>query len=222
MFSYDDKHIISGSMNGDVSMWSGNGELVTHLRSHEQEISHLDISKDDQWILSASKDGLISIQDFQGKEKLSFKKHTSKLEIATFITVRDEIHCFSCDDRNRCIRWDLDGNIIAEFSGFGGSNSTYMSLSPDQKFILTGNSLSGQIVLWDLWGNQLASIDTDAYFLLKIGFTPDQKHLYTISESELRFFPITASEILQKVNHENWKGEVWALDDLTKSKFGVN
>jgi len=117
--------------------------------------------------------------------------------------------------------WDLQGNLLAVMKGHSESIGD-VNFSPDGQLIASG-SLDKTARLWDLSGKELMVYTGYGDEVGKVRFSPDGKYILTSSyDHTARLMPISLEIVLDKINTEKVRGEVWQLSEQDKEVYGID
>jgi len=152
------ERVIIGEDNGDVHMIMGDIYMAapnTSGRGHDDAPSVMRWSKDGERLISAAKDIVIwDAQDFSELSRLpghAWKIHDMVLfdNDTKLVTVA---HCIKV--------WDLEtGEELRSFLGHGSDEIYSVTLSPDEKTLITGDT-NGKIHVWELDAILAGSFET--------------------------------------------------------------
>ncbi len=148
-FLPDGNHIVSGSRDRTIKLWSCKGHEIRTFRGHNDQVTSVAISSDGKHILSGSSDDSIKLWDISsGKEAVKFeKKHADDIRIVAFSP--DGKHALSAGDDTTLRVWDIaTGKEVKAFTGHAGRVRT-AAFSPDGKHIVSGGG-EQKLVLWDI------------------------------------------------------------------------
>jgi translation initiation factor 3 subunit I len=91
-WAYDQKHIIAGHSNGDISKFDVNtGELVEKVRAHEATVTDLQMSPDGTYFITSSKDKTCKLIRVDDLEVLKTYASETPMNSAAITPVKDFI-----------------------------------------------------------------------------------------------------------------------------------
>ncbi|MFN6497222.1 MAG: caspase family protein [Nostoc sp. DedQUE01] len=171
--SPDGRMIASG--DNTIYLWNLQGNAVEKtLEGHEDLISCIAFSPNNQMLVSSSWDGTIRLWNLRGNPTGQiFRGHNGKVYAVAFRRDGQMIVSGGADSTIRL--WDLRGSLIGR--PFGGHQREVRSVafSPDGQMIVS-SSADSTIRLWDLRGSLIGKPfqgHTDTIF--SVAFSPDGK-----------------------------------------------
>jgi WD40 repeat protein len=182
-YSPDGKILASGTKDGMITLWDpGLGTIIRKLAGSGTAVNELAFSPDGGTLASGSEDGSIALWDAAaGTRKRTLHGHA--LGIVALRFSPDGAALAAADDSPDIIDWDpASGKLLHTFTIAGYSLITSMAVSPDQKFLASGDS-KGRILLWDLSRREpVLSLQGHASWIYSLAFSPDGKRLASGSE----------------------------------------
>lgn len=166
-------HIASGTENGDVYIWSGNGEQKAKM-SHTDAVLMTTVSPDESQILTASRDKTARLWSIHGAMIVSLP-HDSTVYSAKFSPDGEKILTASLDGAARL--WSAQGELLKIFSHDGWVISA--NFSPDGATVLTASGDS-TARLWAANGDLLTTFRHDSSLFSAV-FSPDGEEILTTS-----------------------------------------
>ena len=116
--------------------------------------------------------------------------------------------------------WNLQGKLLAEMRGHSDVIMD-VNFSHDSKLI-TSSSFDKTARVWDLSGNELHVYTGYGGRVQKAKFSPDNKYILSASDDKTaRLMPISVEMVLDKINTEKVRGEVWNLKEKDKEVYGI-
>jgi hypothetical protein len=170
-FSPDGQQILTGSLDGQATLWSRDGEQMAQF-SHGAAVRSVAFSPDGQQILTGSGDGQATLWSRDGEQMAQFSHGDSVLSVA-FSPDGQQILTGSWD--GQATLWSRDGQQMAQFSH--GAAVWSVAFSPDGQQILTGSG-DGQATLWSRDGEQMAQF-SHGDSVLSVAFSPDGQQILT-------------------------------------------
>ena len=146
-FSPDGKTIVSGGIDGTLSLWDTSGKAIRQrFKAHEGRVNSVAFSPDGKTIVSGSDDGTLRLWDTSGKAiGQPFKGHEGSVNSVAFS--RDGKTIVSGGGDKTVRLWDTSGKAIGQpFKGHERSVNS-VAFSPDGKTIVSGGE-DGTLRLW--------------------------------------------------------------------------
>lgn len=181
--SPDGKYIASGSDEGQISIWTPQGELVRRIETGNDRIWKIDFqpvsaqsSKDASLFVLAAANGAVELWRLDGTKVATLKpRGTAASWGAVFSPDGTQVAAASYDDQLRL--WQIDGTPIFEASG-NGRGLTRVAFSPDGQTIATAG-LDATVKLWNLDGTLQNTLMSHQSFITSLAYSPDGHYLYS-------------------------------------------
>ena len=160
-FSPDGKMFASAYDDGNIKLWSPDGQLVKTLEKHDGSLNSVNFSPDDQMIASADDKGIVKLwsrDDQLVKLVKSFQGHDSSINDVSFNSDSQIIATAGNDGNVRL--WSRDGQLQATLQGPDDSPVNNVSFSRDGKTIAAA-SKKGNIILWNIDLDDLLVLSCD-------------------------------------------------------------
>jgi WD40 repeat protein len=144
----NDLYLIS-AQHKELRMWeTDTQQTVRQFIGHQDQISSIQLSRDQQSLLTASWDGSIRLWDIgNGLMNKKFTGHTGAVHIAIFTPDEKSIYSAGAD---RIIRmWDVATSKVTRTLQGHNAEVTSLLISPDQKMLIS-HSVDGVTKFWDL------------------------------------------------------------------------
>lgn len=145
-FSSDNEYLLTTSNNWQeegyvVYLWNQNGDFLTSLNGHREDITSLAISSDNDFIVTADRDGVANIWQPNGTLIATLRGHTREIDNIYINLDGTRILTVSSDATVRL--WDKQGNELALLDGYVdiGWPELQAGFSPDGKFIVTAGCI---------------------------------------------------------------------------------
>lgn len=184
----DGKHIVSGSYDGTVKIWSfEERKEVATLPSHGKGVNSVAITTDTKHIISASRGGIVAIWSFEDKKEVDSFTVVSDFPYRTLIALLP-------DKKHIVVRSPLTVKIwsIKERKVVGSLNDpiTAIAVSTNGKYIFTGGGNS-TVKIWSFEERkEIASLTGHSGRVDAIAVTKDGKHIVSASQDgSVRIWP---------------------------------
>ncbi len=173
VFSPESDALLTGSINGRISVWKPDGAPVKDFLLHYYEIKSLDACPG-RGYLSASNDGTALLFNLE-EEKLQEFQHNAAVRLVKFSHDGQEILSFS-DESEAILFWDLQGNVRHRLNGYG-ADILSIALHPNGAQLLAGTSNGARI--WDLTGRDILHGLPHHTRIDEVAYSPDGSRMYT-------------------------------------------
>ena len=173
VFSPENDALLTGSINGGVSVWKLDGTLLNEFPIHYYEI--ISLAAHPKWgFLSSSNDGTAVLFNLEG-EKLQEFQHNAAVRMARFSYDGNEILSFG-DESEAILFWDLQGNVRQRLNGYG-ADVLSIAPHPDGSKLLVGTS--NGVRLWDLTGRDILHSLPHHTKVDAVAYSSNGQRLYT-------------------------------------------
>ena len=183
--SYDGDHLLSGGDDNTVYLWSTDtGQVISQYSGHQDRITSIVFSADEKYAISGSRDKTIKRWLLADKNKMLTPKEISQevSQSTTIATLADTIVTLKLTPGGNSLiaasytsAWKVDFNNSSKPEMFSEhpAGITALSVSPDGKYVLTGD-LANNIWLSDL-NNQkkIKSFSGHSEQIFSLDFSPD-------------------------------------------------
>jgi len=93
--------------------------------------------------------------------------------------------------------------------------------SPDSKYVVTGSN-DKTVRVWNLKGEEVQRLTSHTALIHSVDFSPDGKYILSSSNDlTARYMPWRVEDVLNKINVEKVRGEVWELSEADKKVYGI-
>ncbi|MEC4895367.1 MAG: caspase family protein [Oscillatoria sp. PMC 1051.18] len=169
------------------------------LVGHQDSITGVDFSPDNQYIATASADNTIKIWSFQGEEIATLQGHQDSVTSVSFSPDGKTIVSGSLDKTVKL--WDLQGAEIKTLRGHQDS-VTSVAFSPDRKTIVSG-SLDQTVKLWNLQGGEIKTLRGHQGWISSVSVSPDGQIIASASSDRTIRLWNLEGEVLQVLQGHN-------------------
>ncbi len=196
VFSSDGKYLVSGDDDIDsyVKLWSVNDTSIViekYFLRHQDKVYSVDISADDNYIISGSADKTIKLWKINGTtnnagkitESKVFRGHEKAVKSVAFNPKGDLIVSGSEDATIKV--WKIkDGKVLHKFDNTNGGHISSVEcvvFSNKGKYIASGSS-DKTIKLWDVKnGKLIKTFEGHTSGIQSVAFSDDDKHIVSAS-----------------------------------------
>ncbi len=168
--SPDGQQVVTGDEEGNMYLWTGDGNLVSSYDAHNDDILAIAFSPDGQQFATAGRDKVAKIWDRSGRFITPITEHSDAITDIAFSENGLFIATSSWDNTVRI--WSREGKLLHTFEGHEGSVLS-VAIHPDSQYIASGSG-DNTVKLWDV--NSLELIKTirnhqDSVYT--VAFSPD-------------------------------------------------
>ncbi len=163
-----------------AKLWDLQGNLLTVLNSHGDNLRSIHFSPDGQLIVTTSRDKTAKVWNLQGKELLTLRGHQGEVRDARFSPDGQLIATASWDTTAKV--WNLQGKEILTLKGHQGVIRK-VSFSPNGQILATASE-DGTAKLWNLQGQLLNTLKGHKAGILAVAFSPDGQLIATASKDK--------------------------------------
>eukprot|EP01080_Neovahlkampfia_damariscottae_P001336 gene1336-11418_t len=155
--SLNDLVIASGTIFHDILIWNVDQKLLRTLKGHVGVIFCVEISKDGNWLISASDDRTIKLWNLKdiSQEEITLYGHSARIWDCKFLS---DDRIVSCSEDSLVKIWNFQGNSLKTLQGHTGKNVWKISIHPNQKLIASGGS-DCSIKLWNINENKMKKLE---------------------------------------------------------------
>ncbi|MFZ4664838.1 MAG: hypothetical protein ACOYME_00235 [Prochlorotrichaceae cyanobacterium] len=199
--------LATGSTDGSILLWTVDGQPLSTLQGHRGWVLDLEYNTAGDQLVSAGSDG--TLQLWQVKESQSSsqsdRQTSSQTKRTQVINTNQgwvyEVH-FSPDGQKLVSRgrdgsiklWDLEGQLLAQFTGHQGSIYA-VKFSPNGQILAT-RGRDSTVRLWDLEGNPLAGLRNHQGEIYDMGFLPSGDRVVTAgADGTVRFWTLNGQPL---------------------------
>ena len=199
--------LATGSTDGSILLWTVDGQPLSTLQGHRGWVLDLEYNTAGDQLVSAGSDG--TLQLWQVKESQSSsqsgRQTSSQTKRTQVINTNQgwvyEVH-FSPDGQKLVSRgrdgsiklWDLEGQLLAQFTGHQGAIYA-VKFSPNGQILAT-RGRDSTVRLWDLEGNPLAGLRNHQGEIYDMGFLPSGDRVVTAgADGTVRFWTLNGQPL---------------------------
>lgn len=211
-----ENQIVSGSMDGTVTLWNLNGKPEWKNKYHNLPIKSVRFSNNGKKIAVTSDDGTISIIDKKNSTKLeSLKSHNDTVSSAIFSPIENIIASASLDKTVKI--WDLS-NRQNETTLKHSSLVNSVEFSPTGKVIATGSE-DGKIRFWSKEGKNLLDIADHKAPVNDIKFISENQIASAGNDKSIKLWSINRQDnTFTSKLIDTLKGHTGVISSLSTSK----
>ena len=179
MFSPDSQRVLGSSMDGNIWVWTKDGQLITSFRTHEKSTDYdqlfsITFSPDGQRLLTTIRHAA-DLWDINGRHLATLPSQTNKVERGLFSPNGDRILTVGEAAIPDVRLWDGDGNLISRLDAIGGE-ITPIKFDPQGKMLCIVDRNIAK--LWDQDGSLITTLVNDREtWINNITFSSDGKYL---------------------------------------------
>ncbi len=189
------------STTNDLVLWANNGTIIEVIKSHNQHIWSIQMTKDGNNILTASSDSTACIINIATKAKTILKGHQADVLLAIFAPDEQRILTTSRDHSAKI--WNLDGEELFSLEGHQANIFKALFSANGQYLLTIGTDKS--VLLWDATtGTQLTTFTQHQSFIHTAHFLPDQQHIITSATDEETLIWNFSGKIIHRLNHDQY------------------
>jgi len=220
-FSPDMLYYLTASDDSTAVLWDSTGQkITTYFLSNK--VNTAVFSNKSNKILTSCNDSSATLYDLKGNILQKFIGHNGIVSSASFSPDNKYIITTS-SDKTACL-WNLDGEIIVTYKGYKNKVNS-ATFSPDGKYIVTSSD-DGTARLWDLQGKEIMVFNHEGK-TLSASYSPNGKYILTFYldpfyNKKVKLWIVSANEIISYVDEINQYGNVWKLDEITKTIYGID
>ncbi|MBI4648568.1 MAG: hypothetical protein HY738_18785, partial [Bacteroidia bacterium] len=240
------KYLYTIGMDSVLNIWKAKNPTVSGKKDDQndtllykatnkidlnKQIVTLGFSEDDRWMVTATEDSAMQIWNFN--DIVSNKQQAKPVYLFTndsqFTLLRfapDNSRFLTADQNNILQIWNLESGVppndYQPVSCTGHSDAINdANFSPDSKYIVSGsNDFSARI--WDLEGKEIMLMPSHKAAINKVKFSSDGKYILSCSNDHTaRLTPVSVEMVLDKINKEKVRGEVYELSEEEKEIYGI-
>ena len=223
--------IISINTDSTLSFWNqteGDDTIHFHqtrqLKIKDSGFNAAEVSPNGKYLLTAHEDSVLrlwlidSIIETKNPQPLFERKINAIIGIVKFAP-NSTLFASSSDD-NIIRLWNTNGDSLAQMKGHSDAIADF-NFSSDCKWIVSGSS-DKTVRLWDMKGNEIMNYPGHKNIVNKVKFSPDEQYILSASDDHTaRLMPISVGMVLDKINKEKVRGEVWQMGKKEKEVYGV-
>ncbi|WUR04903.1 notchless protein 1-like protein [Vairimorpha necatrix] len=195
------KFVVSGSIDGDIKLWSSDGEFIRSFIGHRDSVVAINFFKD--MIVSASRDKSVKVFDFNGKCIFSYA-HTKP--VTCLVNNSEDLVSAGRDGKMKIYKGHSD---LREINGHG---SPINCLDMNGSFMISGSD-DGNIVVWkDFVVHKRVKHDREV-----ISLSLSSNNIYFASGSfdkTVRLWSVETGKMISKYFHVDFVYKVKLCNDL--------
>ncbi|MEM8778446.1 MAG: AAA-like domain-containing protein [Cyanobacteria bacterium P01_G01_bin.49] len=159
-------------------LWDLEGNRLTVLNSHRDNLRSIQFSPTGQLIVTASRDKTAKVWNRQGETIVTLQGHQGDVRDAQFSPDSQVIATASWDTTTKL--WNLSGQELATLQGHQES-VRQVNFSPDGQLVATASD-DGTVKLWNRQGKLLTTLLGHQAGVLGATFSPNSQQLATASK----------------------------------------
>lgn len=191
--------IIQVGLDQSIKILDLKGNLLSKLQGHNGLISNIEISSDNKYILSCSKDQTIRLWNINDYQKLYFDENQSLISVVSFLN-KDKDIIFN--KNNKLFIKNLSGETKQIFKGHE-NNILSLSVSYNTDRLLT-TSYGNEAILWNKKGDIIKILKDHEDMIWASDFSPDGKQFLTASDDGLLLIYNNNGELINKIFKEDF------------------
>lgn len=182
-----------------AKLWDLEGNLLTVLNGHGDNLRSVQFSPDGEFIVTASRDKTAKVWDKEGKLRSTLQGHQGDVRNAIFSPDGKFILTASWDTTAKL--WSLFGEELATFAGHQESIRN-IAFSPDGNLIATASD-DGTAKLWNRQGQDLLTLRGHQKGVLGVSFSPSEELVATVSKDKtVKLWNFQGQELATFQGHE--------------------
>ena len=206
-YSHDGQFIVTGADDGKVKLWNvHSGFCFVTFEDHASAVTHVEFSKKNQVVFSASLDGTVRAYDLiRYRNFRTFTSPTPTGFQALAVDMSGEIVCASSVDSFEIYVWSVQtGKLLDVLSGHNGPVSC-LRFSPSQENgnILVSGSWDKTVKVWDIFargGGQVLETLEHKSDVLAVSFKNDGKVVATATlDGNITFWDVNDGKIVASI-----------------------
>ena len=154
--SPDEKYIVAGDNQGNLTLWTKDGNLLKTWKAHKNNITSVTFSPNGKIIASSSNDTTIALSTIAGEKITTVAGHRNIVNSIAFSPDGKILASGSSD--NTIKLWTASGKLIKNIAA-NSSPVNSVAFSPDGKTLISGNS-DKTIKLWHINPDSLKETGT--------------------------------------------------------------
>ena len=211
-WSLDGQRLASGSADGLIRLWGGDGRLGPVLRGHFTYVQSLSWSPDGQHLASGSVDGTVRLWGSDGTPGSVLRSHTNSVNSVSWSADGQHLASGGADGTVRL--WDGQGKpgpVLPAHPGQGGVNC--VSWSPDSRRLASGGN-DFTVRLWESDGKAGPVLEKQSSGVASVSWSPDGGQLASVQYGgQVRLWNGDGKPVAQrKHEYTSWAG--WGADGL--------
>ena len=209
-FSPDGARFVSGSEDNKAIVWDvATGMPLQKLKGHDTDVTSVAFSPDGTSVLTGGADAQVMLWNAATGDRVR-TFHGVSVPTTCVVANRDGRWLLMGTEGAGAVLWDpAHGKQVRQFRHEADSDSAQsVAISPDNKFVLTGDRGSGEARLWELetGKNVVGFAATSGYktsYVASVAFTADGKYLFTAGGigSTTLHDRVTGNPVRQFVGH---------------------
>ena len=219
LFSSDGRTLYSGSNDHTIIIWDlDNRRLIAQLQGYANNVTSLALSPDGKNLIGGSDDGSVRLWDLTRKRS-PFSHRTLPIRAGAFMApfTADSRCIVTASRTNSVILWDIATGMETENIPALGTNNEVVALSPDNNWIVAGNS-DGCIKVWDRIAHRvIANFQAHEVPVLGMAFFDKGKTLVSLGGKP----PYPYKTDAQRFDTATWQKKPFASNMVDDATSGV-
>ncbi|MBL4654469.1 MAG: WD40 repeat domain-containing protein, partial [Bacteroidia bacterium] len=195
---------------------------INTIRCHDASINSIDIHHEKNMVLTTSDDSTAIIWNLNSGNKIDkLISYSCRLKLGIFSPNGNKV-CITTQDHIILLFSNISDRKPQIHHLRGHSDDiTDVNFSNDGKHIVSASN-DNTIKVWNLAGVNVMTLPNHKAAVMKAMFSPDDNFILSASQDHTaRLTPWRVEDVLQKINVDKVRGEVWELGEKDKEVYGI-